>query len=215
MRDNKNESMHPRYSKITLKNILSTAGFLLFLSLLLTLLSIKKLPAVELIKGNIALWIFGFIDSYLLNIEYFSLTDNSIVVKKLFLKKEIILPNDISLIITKATVNSLLKGNTIYDSQIIKNRYMVCIVDYVPMEDFKKILSYSGYRKEIRYRDDVLKRILKNNPYCNFLYSFTYNIEQVQKLIASHDCQIILPKSLEGKVDLSSINVPIFVDEEG
>lgn len=215
MRADKNESMHPRYSKITLKNILSTAGRLLFLSLLVTLLSIKKLSADEIIMENIVLWILGFIDSYLLIIEFFCQTNNSIIVKKLFLKKEIILPSKLNLVITKATLTYIAKGNTIYDSQIIKNRYMVCIVDYVPMEDFKKILSYSGYRKEIRYRDDVLKRILKNNPYCNFFYSFTYDIAQVQKLVKNHNCRIILPKSLEEKVDLSTINELIFVDEEG
>lgn len=215
MKNNKNESMYPRYSKITLKSILSNIKFLFFLTLVLSLLSIKKFPTSEIVMGNIALWALSFIDSFFLHIEHYSLTSNSVIVKKFFLKKEIALPHKINLVITKATLAYLSKGNTIYDSQITENCYMVCIVDYVSGEDFQKIISRSRIQRKNRYRDDALKIILKNNTYCKFLYSFVCETEQMQKLVEKHDCQIILPKSLEGKVDLSSINAPIFVDEEG
>ena len=149
--------------------------------------------------------------------EFYAIQNDSIITKRLFCKKAVSLPNELILIVAKGSTLSFPYRRLRDMDHLIElnDCYMVCIVDNCTLREALNIMHWNRFSKEYRYSNIVVKEIFDDNTYSDFLYSFVYDAEQVQKLAVNHDCQIILPKSLEGKVDLSGLNIPIHVDEEG
>ena len=150
--------------------------------------------------------------------EFYYIKDRSIISKTFFKRKTILLPEDIILIIARGNTLAFPyrrfqgnNGNLIE----IEDCYMVCIVDNCTPREVLNMMRWNKYSEENRYSNVFIREVFLDNTYSDFLYSFVFDLEQVQKLTANHNCQIILPKSLEDKVDLRDINVPIHIDEEG
>ena len=173
----------------------------------------------EALYFAILIELIEILSSFLTHYEKYSLYENAIVSKKVFSKKCIFLPKDLLLIVVKADVLSwestrlktLRKNAVEYD-----DRYMICICGNCSVDDALRVIhQYGQWPKEELYYNESIKAIFRKTVYHDFLYSFVYEAEQVQKLVENHDCQIIVPRSLEGKVDLSGLNIPIHVDEKG
>ena len=92
---------------------------------------------------------------------------------------------------------------------------MICIVSNCTVREALNLIRWNNYSEEHRYTNVIIREIFMDNTYSDFLFSFAYNKDQLQNLIDNHNVEIILPKSLEGKIDLSFARVSIQIDEKG
>jgi len=213
MKDNKTKlRLISRYGKFYLK---AYSWFLSTVSILLIFFVIFKR---EILIFAIIVELIVISDCFLTHYEKYNLYENTIIAKKIFTKKSILLPKNIILIVAKT---DLLSWNSLRLKASRKNvveyddRYMICIVSNCSVDETIKVIHQCGFQKDEQYYNEVIRDAFKKTVYHDFLYSFVYDKDQVQKLVENHNCQIIVPKSLEGKVDLSGINIPIHIDEEG
>ena len=210
-KSNSDENFFPRYGSFAFKTY--KAWWYCFI-LVISISVMRKRIDVGALLFAIAIMVLQRIITHG---EFYSIQNNSIITKRLFHKKVIPLPNQLILIVAKGSTLSFPYRRLRDMDHLIElnDCYMVCIVDNCTLREALNIMHWNRFSKEYRYSNIVVKEIFDDNTYSDFLYSFVYDAEQVQKLAVNHDCQIILPKSLEGKVDLSGLNIPIHVDEEG
>lgn len=158
--------------------------------------------------------------SFFTHYEKYILQENAIISKKIFSEKCIFLPKDILLIVVKADVLTWGRSSDLKNSRknVVEydDRYMICICGNCSIDDALKVIYQLARRpKEERYFNESIKEAFRKTIYHDFLYSFVYDKEQVQKLAENHNCQMIVPKSLLGMVELSELNIPIHIDKEG
>ena len=203
-----------RYGKFPFKVYSSN---LIIVSIFLAILVIFK---PEVWYFAILIELIEILKSFFTHYEKYILQENAIISKKMFSEKCIFLPKDLLLIVVKADVLTWGRSFDLKNSRnnVVEydDRYMICICGNCSVDDALKTIYQLGQRqKEERYYNESIKAAFRKTVYHDFLYSFVYEAEQVQKLVENHDCQIIVPRSLEGKLDLSGLNIPIHVDEKG
>ena len=203
-----------RYGKFPLK------VYFFSLTLVSIFIAILVIIKPEVWYFAILIELIEILKSFFTHYEKYILQENAIISKKIFSKKCIFLPKDILLIVVKADVLTWGRSSDLKNSRknVVEydDRYMICICGNCTVDDALKVIyQYGQWSKEELYYNESIKAIFRKTVYHDFLYSFVFDAEQVQKLAVNHDCQIILPRSLEGKVDLSGLNIPIHVDEEG
>ena len=210
-KDDPKNGFLPRYGSFKIKTIHSE---LYSLVLFLAISIIRKRIDI----GSLILSAFLFaLQQVVTHGEFYAIQSHSIVTKWFFKKKIISLPDDLMLILAKGSALSFPYRRLRNMNHLIEldDCYMICIVDNCTLREALNLMHWNGYEKENRYSNIVVREIFLNNTYSDFLYSFVFDREQVQKLAENHNCQMIVPKSLLGAVELSELNIPIHIDKEG
>lgn len=207
----KAKKIHLRYGKFSFR---AYSNWTIFLVIAFSILLMqKKVVFAHAIAVLAIMALFCVFTHY----EWYQINNNSIEVKRLFSQKSVSLPSDLILIIAKTTVLSwpLKRLRDLRNTIHFDDRFMVCIIGNATVQETIKIMHRTNLKKDVRFSNEVVKELFRTNTYSDFLYSFVYEPDQLQKLIENHNCQIILPKSLKNKVNLDHIKIPIYLDEEG
>lgn len=210
-KDDPKNGFLPRYGSFKIKTVHAE---LYSLVLFLAISIIRKRIDI----GSLILSAFLFaLQQVITHGEFYAIQSHSIVTKWFFKKKFISLPDDLMLILAKGSALSFPYRRLRNMEHLIEldNCYMVCIVDNCTLREALNLMHWNGFSKDNRYSNIIVREIFLDNTYSDFLYSFVFDREQVQKLAENHNCQMIVPKSLLGMVDLSELNIPIHIDKEG
>lgn len=142
------------------------------------------------------------------NKECFSVSDNVIDIKKGRKHSQIILPQEITVIVSYADVCSALAkrveiGNSNY---MLKGRYAVSILGKIPTETVLEALHAKYVH---RYTNCCVEELLKNN----FIYSCVCDQELLEKILSGKRYTLILPETLVPKLNLTRLKGNIYIDK--
>jgi hypothetical protein len=207
------DGMLPRYGILNKKEaIASVVVSTIFLFAIFVI--IKKIGFELLIAVGIV-FIREIIQDMIIYNEFYKIQNRVVTVKKIFSKKEVVLPENLVLIVSRGSVS--LGGRISYMKRpgfIKLDCLMICIVSNCTVQEALRFMQWNGYSKENRYSNVIVREIFLDNTYSKFLFSFAYNKAQLQKLVENHNVEIILPKSLKSEIDLGFFSDLLHIDEE-
>lgn len=151
------------------------------------------------------IWLWAILAPYR---EKFIMSDNSITVLLGKKTRTIILPSEITLVVSYADVCPPLTLRTAIGNQthILKDKYAVSILQKMPLDVALETL----HRNQIHnYTTSIVQRVFGDYRY---IYSFVCNQSQIDRLIANRNCLLIIPESLQEKVSVDQSIVDIHID---
>lgn len=144
------------------------------------------------------------------NQEQFVLGENSITA--FFWKKTetILLPPELTLIVSCVDICPPLASRTAFgnETHILKNKYAISILQKMPLDVALEALHQNYVRK---YTTSMIQRAF--DEYL-FLYSFVCDQSLFDQLIANRKCLVIIPASLSEEITVDPDAVDVYIDTE-
>lgn len=140
--------------------------------------------------------------------EKFIMCDNAIAVLLGKKTRTIILPSELTLVVSYADVCPPLTLRTAIGNQthILKDKYAVSILQKIPLDVALEAL----HRNQIQnYTTSIVQRVFDDYRY---IYSFVCNQSQIDRLIANRNCLLIIPESLQEKISVDQSIVDVHID---
>ena len=140
--------------------------------------------------------------------EKFIMCDNSITILLGKKTRTVILPTELTLVVSYADVCPPLTLRTAIGNQthILKDRYAVSILQKIPLDAVMEAL----HRNQIyKYTTSIVQRVFDDYHY---IYGFVCNQAQIDRLIANRKCLLIIPESLQEKISVDKSIVDVHID---
>jgi len=140
--------------------------------------------------------------------EKFTVSGNLITVYFLKRIEKIIIPNEITLIISYMDISPPLSVHSTINRQthILKKQYSISII---AGEQLNTILEKLHKNCLSQYTTSYIKRVFNSN----YIYSFAFDTHIFDILLKEKVCTLIVPKSLLNKISLEQGNVDIYIDD--
>ena len=140
--------------------------------------------------------------------EKFIMCDHSITVLLGKKTRTIILPSELTLVVSYADVCPPLTLRTAIENQthILKDKYAVSILQKMPLD----VAIEALHRNQIHnYTTSIVQRVFDDYRY---IYGFVCNQSQIDRLIANQNCLLIIPESLQEKISVDQSIVDVHID---
>ena len=204
------------------------------LALLIAIVFFRIIPPIQAILIYVSMVLIGIWDKFQRNRngERYIIGKSSIrrytYERGKWIERGIPLPKSLTVILSRASFDDrsgnakvlrLSQNRSSVSSRVmyietIQEAFMVCLVKSENLQETLNLLHWNDFSEKEKYSNTAIRILFTQDPYAEFLYSFHYETpEQLKTLLCGRDLQIILPKSLEDKVDLSGVDAPIYVDD--
>lgn len=199
---------HKRYEKFNAKDYISSWVAMLFL-LFLTAFCLFATELSWLSFFPLTLVVVMTWAIYSPHRERFFISGTSLTIIRGKTRQNVIIPDEPVLVIAYADVcpsfvKRISSGN---QTHLLKDRWSVSILQNVP---FETVLNHIHRDRAFRYTTSMVEASFLEHQY---VYDFVCNKELLEELISNRHCQIIVPKSLLGKVPIVSNQSKFFIDE--
>jgi hypothetical protein len=134
--------------------------------------------------------------------------DNSITVLLGKKTRTIILPSELTLVVSYADICPPLAIRTAIGNQthILKDKYAISILQKMPLDVAMEAL----HRNQIHnYTTSIVQSVFDGYLY---IYSFVCNQSQIDRLIANQNYLLIIPESLQEKISVDQSIVDLHID---
>lgn len=143
------------------------------------------------------------------NRECFSLGDDVIIARKGKHIREIVIPQEPTIVISYADICPPLAVRTAIgnETHILRDKYAVSILQKMPLDSALEILHRGHIQK---YTTSTIEIAATHH----YIYSFVCDQELLDSVLHDRDCRIIIPKSLIGKVSINNPKASIYIDSD-
>lgn len=140
--------------------------------------------------------------------EYFYLHKDSISVFQYKQHKTIVLPSELTVIVSYVDICPPLSMRTAMGNQthILKNKYAVSILQNVPLNTALDALHRNYVKK---YTTSTIKAAFDDY---HFVYSFVCNQDLLNQLICDRHCQLIVPESMLTHMSRDMFTKNLYID---
>ena len=146
------------------------------------------------------------------NLERFPISKDSIVAKGARKTRTISLPDELTLVFSRADICDSLKKNTggLHRTYDLKNRYAVSILQKTSIES---VLSRLHANHARTYTNTSIEEAFIHSFYTDqYIYSFVYEKNLFDALVDGRKCQLIIPKSLSQRIPIDQSAFDVYID---
>lgn len=198
---------HPRYGKFRFRDYIS-GWFAIIFFLVIVIDGYLTNTLVHLLIWPLFLSMIMAWSIYKPNRERFIISDNIITIIQGRKEQKVIIPSEITLVVSYADVYPPLAKRVggVNQTYVLKGRYAVSILHKVPLERVLECLHKNYARKY--FMSTIEERFNEQT----FIYSFVCNRELLDDLLVRENYQLIIPESLLKMVFVNQNTANVYVD---